>query len=63
MARQPGNILALDWYRNRGLKAMVATATNDEGGMLFQADERNNGMASSGIVSIRSFIQLAAERT
>ena len=62
MARQPGNILALDWYRNRGLKAMVATATNDEGGMLFQADERNNGMASSGIVSIRSFIQLAAEK-
>jgi hexosaminidase len=62
MARQPGNILALDWYRNRGLKAMVATATNDEGGMLFQADERDNGMALSGIVSIRSFIQLAAEK-
>jgi hypothetical protein len=62
MARQPGNILALNWYKSHGLKAMVATATNAEGGMLFQADERDKGMASSGIVSIRSFIQLAAEK-
>jgi hexosaminidase len=62
MARQPGNILALNWYKNHGLKAMVATATNAEGGMLFQADERDKGMASSGIASIRSFIQLAAEK-
>ena len=62
MARQPGNILALDWYKSRGLKAMVATATNTEGGMLFQEDERDKGMASSGIVTIRSFIQLAAEK-
>ena len=29
MARQPGNIIALDWYQSRGLKAMIATATND----------------------------------
>ncbi|MBZ5855620.1 family 20 glycosylhydrolase [Flavihumibacter profundi] len=62
MARQPGNILALDWYRQHKLQAMVATATNAEGGMLFQADERNKGAASSGIVSIRSFIQMAAEK-
>jgi len=62
MARQPGNILALDWYNNRGLKTMVATATNAEGGMLFQSDERDKGMASSGIITIRSFIQLAAEK-
>jgi hypothetical protein len=62
MARQPGNILALDWYKSRGLKAMVATATNADGGMLFQEDERNQGMASSGIITIRSFIQLAAEK-
>jgi hypothetical protein len=41
---------------------MIATATNLEGGMLFQADERNKGMASSGIISIRSFIQLATEK-
>ncbi|ULQ54607.1 family 20 glycosylhydrolase [Flavihumibacter fluvii] len=63
MATQPGNIHALDWYQKNGLKAMIATATNAEGGMLFQADERNKGMASSGIVSIRSFIQLAAQKS
>ncbi len=62
MATQPGNILALDWYKSHGLKAMIATATNAEGGMLFQSDERDKGMASSGIISIRSFIQLAAEK-
>jgi hexosaminidase len=63
MARQPGNILALDWYKSHGLKAMVATATNAEGGMLFQEDVRDKGMASAGIISIRSFIQLAAEKS
>jgi hypothetical protein len=62
MARQPGNILALDWYESHGLKAMIATATNTEGGMFFQEDERDKGMGSSGIVSIRSFIQLASEK-
>ena len=62
MARQPGNILALDWYQSRGLQAMIATATNAEGGMLFQPEERDKGIASSGISTIRSFIQLAAER-
>jgi hypothetical protein len=62
MARQPGNILALDWYKSRGLNAMVATATNTEGGMLFQEDERDKGMASSGIITIRSFVQLASEK-
>lgn len=62
MARQPGNILALDWYKSRGLNAMIATATNTEGGMLFQPDERTQGKASSGIVSIRSYVRLAAEK-
>jgi hexosaminidase len=62
MARQPGNILALDWYKSHGLDAMVATATNTEGGMFFQPDERDKGMSSSGIVTIRSFLQLAAEK-
>ncbi|MEP7374312.1 MAG: family 20 glycosylhydrolase [Chitinophagaceae bacterium] len=62
MANQPGNILALDWYKTHGLKAMIATATNAEGGMLFQSDERNKGMASSGVISIQSFIQLAAKK-
>jgi len=62
MARQPGNILALDWYKTHGLQAMIATATNAEGGMLFQSDERDKGMASAGIISIRSFIELAAKK-
>jgi hypothetical protein len=62
MARQPGNILALDWYKSHGLKAMIATATNTEGGMFFQPDERDKGMASEGIITIKSFIQLAAEK-
>jgi hexosaminidase len=62
MARQPGNIRALEWYESRGLKAMIATATNSDGGMLFQPDERDKDKASSGIITIRSFIQLAAEK-
>jgi hypothetical protein len=62
MATQDGNIRALDWYKSRGLQAMIATATNAQGGILFQTDERGNGNASSGISTIRSFIQLAAEK-
>jgi hypothetical protein len=62
MARQPGNILALDWYKSKGLHTMVATATNSEGGMLFQQDIRDKGTESAGISGIRSFIQLAAEK-
>jgi len=62
MAKQPGNILALNWYKTHDLKAMIATATNAEGGMLFQEDKRDTGAASSGIISIQSFIQLAAEK-
>lgn len=62
MAMQPGNIHALDWYKSRGLKAMIATATNPGGEMMFAADERDKGSASAGIITIKSFIQLAAER-
>ncbi len=62
MARQPGNIMALDWYKLKGLQTMIATATNTEGGMLFQQDIRDQGDRSIGISSIRSFIQLAAEK-
>ena len=38
---------------------MIATATNDEGGMMFQADDSVKG---AGIYNIRSFIQLAADK-
>jgi hypothetical protein len=41
---------------------MIATAANGEGGMLFQPEERDKGIASSGINPIKSFIQLAAEK-
>ena len=59
--RQPGNIMALDWYRKHGLKVMVATAAQSGGSALFPADDRN-GMSSSGIYAIQSFVQLAAEK-
>jgi hexosaminidase len=62
MARQPGNIMALDWYKSRGLQAMIATATNAEGGMLFQPEIRDKGNDSEGLSTIRSFIQLASEK-
>ena len=62
MAGQPGNTLALDWYQSRGLKAMIATATNAEGGPLFEGDDREGGPSSSGIITIRSFLRLAAEK-
>ncbi len=62
MATQPGNIHALNWYKEHNLEAMIATATNAEGGMLFQPDIRNQGFASAGNSCIKSFIELAAER-
>jgi hexosaminidase len=62
MARQPGNIRALEWYRSRGLSTMVATASNAWESALFHHEEWDKGDASSGIATIRSFIQLAAEK-
>jgi hexosaminidase len=41
MANQPGNLLALDWYRDRGLKAMIATAAQNTKLLLPQADRVN----------------------
>jgi hexosaminidase len=61
MARQPGNIFALDWYRDNGLRTMIATAAQT-GGCLFPVDDRDLGVASEGISAIRSFNQLAAEK-
>lgn len=40
---------------------MIATATNAEGGILFQPDIRNQGFASAGNSCIKSFIELAAK--
>ena len=61
MASQPGNILALDWYRDHELKAMIATAAQTSV-VLFPNDDRDKSISSRGIVAIRSFVQLAAEK-
>jgi hexosaminidase len=60
MGNQPGNILALDWYQEHGLEVMIATAAQT-GATLIPFDDRE-GMDANGIGSIRSFIQLAAEK-
>jgi hexosaminidase len=60
MGNQPGNIMALDWYREHGLKVMVATAAQT-GATLIPYDDRGS-MDANGIDAIRSFIQLAAEK-
>ena len=62
MARQPGNIMALDWYKSRGLNTMIATASIAWETPLFHSEERDKGSASTGISTIRSFINLAAEK-
>jgi hypothetical protein len=53
MARREGNVRALDWYRDRGLPAMIATAAQ-------------TGAPPSGregrVAHIHSFITLAAEK-
>jgi hexosaminidase len=60
MARQPGNMMALDWYREHDLKVMIATAAQT-GATLLPYDSREN-MQSNGIAAIRSFVQLASEK-
>jgi hypothetical protein len=62
MAHQPGNIRVLDWYKSQGLQAMIATATNTDGGIFFQTDERNKGAESTGIITIKSFNELAVDK-
>lgn len=62
MARQPGNIMALDWYKSRGLNTMIATASIAWETPLFHSEVRDKENASTGIITIRSFTQLAAEK-
>ncbi len=61
MARQPGNVMALDWYRENGLQVMGATAAQT-GGCLFPIDDRDLGIGSHGIAAIRSFSSLQLRR-
>ncbi|MFQ6038013.1 MAG: DUF4838 domain-containing protein, partial [Candidatus Aminicenantales bacterium] len=50
LARQPGNIRALTWYRKHGREAMVATAAQNTYPLLPQPDRVNN---------IQSFLRVA----
>jgi hypothetical protein len=52
-ARHPGSTRILDWYRDRGLKAMIATAAQNTT-VLMPQDDR--------VDIIQSFVSLAAER-
>ncbi len=60
LGRIPGNIKALNWYKENGLPVMVATAAQT-GGLLFPKDNRTGSMSDGGIVAIQSFLQLADE--
>ena len=60
LSRQMGNKKALDWYRNNGLKAMIATAAQSGHAVLFPFDNREGDMSSRGIPAIKSFLELAA---
>ncbi len=62
MARQPGNIMVMDWYEHHHLQTMVATAAQSGPAALFPFDERERGMSSRGIAAIRSFVSLGAEK-
>lgn len=60
LGRLPGNMNALNWYKENGLPVMVSTAAQT-GGLLFPKDERTGSMTNGGIVAIQSFLQLAEE--
>ena len=62
MARNPGNIRALEWYRDSGLKSMIATGIQSGPAALFPPDDRGDALTDRGVVAIKSFIQLAAEK-
>jgi len=62
MARQPGNIRAIDWYRDHGLNVWIATAAQSGQAVLLPFDDRDKGLDSRGIMAIRSFVKLAAEK-
>jgi hexosaminidase len=61
-ARQPGNIRAIDWYKNNGLEVWISTAAQSGPAVLFPFDDRDKGINSRGLPAIQSFIQLAAEK-
>jgi len=61
LGRLPGNIKALEWYKENGLPVMVSTAAQT-GALLFPKDERTGSMTDGGLIAIQSFLQLAVEK-
>lgn len=62
MGTQPGNIMALDWYKKNGLKTMVSTAAQSGSAMLFPFDDREGKITSKGVPAIKSFIELGVQK-
>ena len=58
----PGNIKALDWYQEHGLKAMSATAVQSGPAALFPFNGQKGSLSSRGLPAIRRFAQLSAEK-
>jgi hexosaminidase len=66
MARQPGNIMALDWYKQSGLNVMICSAASDISPLYPRACVTpkiyTTEFYDDRVQTIRSFVQLAAER-
>jgi len=58
---QPGNIMALDWYKNHNLNFMVSTAAQVIRALL-PSDTRLNIVRERGAAAIKSFGQIAYEK-
>ena len=66
MARQPGNVRALDWYNESGLNVMICTAAQDMSALMPRACVTpriyTREFYDDRVDTIRSFVQLAAEK-
>ncbi len=66
MATQPGNIMALDWYKQSGLNVMICTAAQDLSPLYPRAcvtpKVHTTEFYDDRVQTIKSFIQLAVER-
>ena len=65
-ARQPGNLRALDWYRDRGLKVMIATAAQAMSALFPESTRtlriRSSEFRDDRVETIQSFVQFSAEK-
>jgi hexosaminidase len=66
MARQPGNIMALDWYKQSGLNVMICTAASDISPLYPRACQtpkvHTTEFYDDRVQTIISFVQLAVEK-